>query len=730
MPSQLVLILIAGGFVLGMGILVMLARFYHKVDQGTALIINKTKAEPEITFSGGVVLPVFHRAEVMDISLRTIEIHRAGGDGLICRDNIRADIKVAFFLRVNKTHEDVLRVAQSIGCARASDQPTLELLFTSKFSEALKTVGKKLDFEMLYEERDSFKDQIIQVIGRDLNGYVLDDAAIDYLEQTPLSEMDSKNILDARGIEKITQITSRAAINTNELIQKQRMEMGSQDLAADEAVYRFDQQRADAAAKKDKEIAMSQARESNEAYRVKLDEQKQSEVKKQKVEEEVKLADVAKNRAVAVAEQARLREVGVEEVRVTKATDLEEVDRQREVALRTIEKDKQVEVERKEIANIVAARISVEKGVATEEENISDIRAHAGAEREKKVMIVAAEAAAQAVLIKDIKQAEAQEQVSKLDAKRQLTLAEAQLEVADKEARGKIRAAEGVQAEVAAPGLAEVRVKEADAGAIEKQGLADVKVRQAAVEITQREGLVEAEIIREKHLAEATGSEQRGMAEVRVKEADAGALEKRGIAEAVGIRERLLADVTAKHADAAATEAQMLAEARGIAEKATAMAVLHGETREHEEFRIKLEQDVKLAIEGLNAKVAMSKQHAEVLGKAMETAKINIVGGDGEFFDRFIKSVAIGQSIDGVVDNSATVRTVLGDRLNGDGDLIGDLKEILSNAAGSSESIKDLSIAAMLGSVMSGADSGTRPKLQALLDKANELGIGSARSSK
>jgi uncharacterized membrane protein YqiK len=63
-------------------------------------------------------------------------------------------------VRVNKTKEDVLRVAQAIGCQRASHQKTLEELFAAKFSEALKTVGKRLEFEQLYSQRDDFKDQI------------------------------------------------------------------------------------------------------------------------------------------------------------------------------------------------------------------------------------------------------------------------------------------------------------------------------------------------------------------------------------------------------------------------------------------------------------------------------------------------------------------------------------------------------------------------------------------
>ena len=163
---EIILVAVAALVIIGVGVLVYFLTFYRKVEQGHALIVNTLRAEPEVTVTGRVVIPVLHKAEVMDISLKTIEIDRRGRDGLICKDNIRADIKVAFFVRVNKTKEDVLKVAQAIGCARASDHQTLEELFNAKFSEALKTVGKQLEFEDLYKERDSFRDKIIEVIGK------------------------------------------------------------------------------------------------------------------------------------------------------------------------------------------------------------------------------------------------------------------------------------------------------------------------------------------------------------------------------------------------------------------------------------------------------------------------------------------------------------------------------------------------------------------------------------
>ena len=80
--------------IIGWGFLMMVAKFYRKVEQGKALVVNKMKAEPEVTFTGAIVLPVIHKAETMDISVKTIEIDRRAKDGLICHDNIRADIKV------------------------------------------------------------------------------------------------------------------------------------------------------------------------------------------------------------------------------------------------------------------------------------------------------------------------------------------------------------------------------------------------------------------------------------------------------------------------------------------------------------------------------------------------------------------------------------------------------------------------------------------------------------
>lgn len=688
MGQQLAIVLIAAGGVFVLGVLMLIARTWRQVEQGHAMIVNKMGSDPKVTFTGAIVLPIVNKSEVMDLSVKTIDVARSGKDGLICADNIRADIKVMFFVRVNKTVDDVLRVAQSIGCARASQQSTLEELFSAKFSEALKTVGKQMEFEQLYTQRDIFKDRIIQVIGKDLNGYILDDAAIDYLEQTPINILDPNNVLDALGIRKITEITANAAIDTNQLKQRERMELGKQNLTSDEAVFRFEQQRAEAEAKKNKEIAIATAREENEASRFRLEEEKRTFVDRQRAEEAVQMAEQAKLRAVQVSEQGRIREVEVEKVRVTKAHDLEEIGRKREVELNSIEMNKAVEAEKRTIADIVRARVAVDKTVAVEEESIKDLRADSDAKRLRNVAVVKAEADAQSLFIKDIKKAEAEQAVAQAQAKKQLILAEAAMEASDKEARAAIRRSEGAQAEHAAPGLAQVRVREADAVALEKTGLVEARVREAQVAVSDREGTMLAENVRRKALAEASG-----------REAQAQAIEKTGLAEAIALREKLLAEVAAKDAEAAVLERRMVAEARGITEKAVALRGLDGEARQHEEFRLQLENERAMAFERMRTQVAMSTEQAKIMSEAMKHADIKIVGGDGQFFDRFVKAVTLGSSIDGVVDSSEVVRSI-GEKLGGNENVEGMLAKLMS-------------------------DEGLRGKVTAMLDKARGLASGS-----
>ncbi|MEU2086828.1 flotillin family protein [Streptomyces albus] len=663
----------------GIGVLVCLliaaallftvARLFRKVEQGKALIVSRMR-KVDVTFTGQVVLPVLHKAEVMDISVKTMEITRAGKEGLICKDNIRADIRISFFVKVNKTAEDVIKVAQAVGTARASDRDTLQELFHAKFSEALKTVGKQMDFTDLYTKREELRYRIIEVIGVDLNGYHLEDAAIDYLEQTPIGQLDASNVLDAQGIRKITELTAAEHVRTNEAQRTEEKEVTRQNVDAREAILELERRQADAEIKQRREIETVRAREEAETARVVEEERLRAQSAFLKTEEQLGIQRENQGREVAVAQKNRERVIAIENERIEKDRLLEVIARERETQLTRIASEKEVEAEKREIADVIRERVAVDRTVAEQEEAIKKLRAVEEAERERQAVVIAAEAEAQEKLVKDLKAAEGAEQAAVHRAAEELTLAEARLKSADLDAQAKLRLAESVRVEAAAEGLAAVEVRDKEAEVIEKAGRAEA----AATEARLR--------------AEAEGNKAKALAE------------------------------------AAAVGEKLKAEAAGLTEKAAAMAALDEASRSHEEYRLRLEAEKDIRLAGLDVQRQVAEAQATVLATGLENAEVNIVGGESVFFDRLVGAVALGKGVDGFVQHSQTAQTLAKPWLEGSSSFTDDLSRVLGSV--STADVQNLTVSALLMKLMKtdGADSSA---LEQLLSKAGELGLADTK---
>ena len=643
------------GTIIFVGILFILSRFYRKVGPEVALVRTGIGGM-QVTSGGGiVVIPIMHASELMDLSVKRIEIARRGESGLICRDNVRADIEVAFFVRVNNQKEDILQVAQSLGCRRASEHQALIELFDAKFSEALKTVGKRFDFVELYEERDKFKAAILNVIGTDLNGYILDDCAIDYLEQTPLELLNANNILDAEGIKKITELTAREHVLSNDITREKEKTIKKQDVEAQEAILELEKQRVEAVEKQKREIAEVTARQESEAAQVQQQERLKAEQARIVTDEQVAVAEENKQRQVIVALRNKERTDAVEQERVKKDQLLEETERHRVVGLADIEKEKAIEVEKRNIQDVIRERVAVERSVVEEQQRIKDTEEFATVDRSKRVAITDAERAAEEALVKEIKAAEAARKAAEFEAERIVVEAEANRTAAEKETAAKKLLAEALQAEEAATGLAEAQVIAAKADAIQKEGTA------------------QAVVIEKKLVAEAEGQK-----------AKATALEQEGLAEAKVMHEKFSS------------------EAKGIHEKAEAMKIFDGVGREHEEFKLRLNKDKEIEIAAIDAQARIAKDQSEIVGQALETARIDIVGGETEFFDKIVGSIQAGKSVDRFVNNSGVITEVKDTFFdgNGGGDFRENLQRFTDQFGLSFEDVKDMSVAALIGKLL------------------------------
>lgn len=655
---------------------VLFSMFYRKAQRGQALIktgVGGTK----VSFNGMTVIPVLQRLETIDISLKRVEIDRTAKNGLICKDNMRADIKVAFFVRVNQTEDDVLRVAQSVGCERASNTDEIRTLFDAKFSEALKTVGKRFDFTELYEERETFRDEIIKIIGTNLNGFVLDDAAIDYLEQTPIEALDPDNILDAQGIKKITELTATQAKLSNNIQRDKEKVIKQQDVEAREAILELERQLAETVAKQQREVESVKAREEAETMKVREEERQKGQRARIAADEEIEVATQNKDRQVLVAQRNKERTDVVELERVKRDQELESIERERVTTLKSIEKEKAVEVEKKAIQDVIKERVAVEKLVVIEQERIKDTEAFAGADRAKQVMVTQAEALAQEELIRKVKEAEGSQEAAKLRADQDLY----------------------------------ERVKSAEAS----KKSAELKAEEIVIAAEAEESASQKQSHAKQMMAEATAKEAAavGLGEVEVMVATADATQKQGTA------------------DAEVSRLKFQAEAEGITKKAEAMKLLEEAGQSHEEFKLRLEKEKAVDLAGIHIQKDIAEAQARVMGEAMKSAKIEIIGGEGKFFDQIAGAISRGKSVDRMVSNSEVLSDVKETFFNGDPDYFkAQLREWAAQFGVSSEDVKNLTVGAALAQFLGSASGETRSKLISLLGAADRFGLADEKASK
>lgn len=675
-PTGVIAVTIGAIFVVIIAGAILFSMFYRKAQRGQALIktgVGGTK----VSFNGMTVIPVLQRLETIDISLKRVEIDRTAKNGLICKDNMRADIKVAFFVRVNQTEDDVLRVAQSVGCERASNTDEIRTLFDAKFSEALKTVGKRFDFTELYEERETFRDEIIKIIGTNLNGFVLDDAAIDYLEQTPIEALDPDNILDAQGIKKITELTATQAKLSNNIQRDKEKVIKQQDVEAREAILELERQLSETEAKQKREVESVRAREQAETMKVQEEERQKAERARIAAQEEIDVATQNKDRQVLVAQRNKERTDVVEIERVKRDQELESIERERVTALKSIEKEKAVEVEKKAIQDVIKERVAVEKLVVIEKERIKDTEAFAGADRQKQVTVTLAEAVAQEEMIRKVKEAEAAQEAAKLRA--------------DQDLYERVKSAEASKKSAELKAEEIVIAAEAEESASQKQSHAKQMLAEATAKETAAPGL--------------------GEAEVMVAKADA--IQKQGTAEAEVSR------------------LKFEAEAEGINKKAEAMKLLEEAGQSHEEFKLRLEKEKAVDLAGIHIQKDIAEAQARVMGEAMKSAKIEIIGGEGKFFDQIAGAISRGKSVDRMVAHSEVLGDVKETFFNGDPDYFkAQLREWAAQFGVTSEDVKNLTVGAALAQFLGDASGDTRRKLLSLLGAADRFGLADEKASK
>jgi flotillin len=522
--------------------------------------------------------------------------------------------------------------------------------------------------------------------------------------------------LDAEGIKKITEITHHERVLANEFSQRAAVQIEKENADSDIAKREQNRRNEEDMAKQSRAVTEIKANEEAEARKVIEVRRKEVETKRIESDEAVRLRSEDMNRAVQEREYTVRKERERLEQEAVQEGEEARVRRERSVSLSQMDKDVKiaeaaVEVERKKAVVVAEQKTVVEQEeekmniearmTASRVREVTLIEADMNAKKEQVAKVVAAEAQrdaerslAEADKIKVVTAAEAKRQEALLEAEKIQTLAAAEAEASEKRRHAMVQEAEGRAAQEASQGLAEAKVMVAKATA-----------RREEAESTRLTGVAEADVIRAKGGASAVATEEQAKA------------------EAEGTKDRELAVATG-------IEAKGLAEAKAIEEKAKAMKLFHDAGRDHEEFRIRINKEREIELSAIDADKEIARAQSLVVAEALKSAKIDLVGGEAEFFQKIVKAVSGGKAVDRLIGTSQVLTDVKNSFFAGGAENFRlQLKKWVEDFGVKSDDLRLLTVGALLVKLLEGShDSVVTKILSRAQQHAKDLGLADANA--
>lgn len=482
-------------------ILFLISRYQVASETSEVLIIKRMNGKIAVAKTGGFVWPVINTSQKFSIHRRVIDVYSGSeknsirdnqvvkiGSGIHCKDNIRADLQVSFYLKVS----NIESIAESFSYHQLTDQKAFSDFFVSKLSEALKTAAREYEFVDLMDHRDQFRKSVIEVLNEDLYGFILDDVTIRSIEQTPITELDDHNILDIQGKEKVTNITANKLASITQIEEDALTATTEKQVKGQQSRLQLNKNLEEEKARTDREISVIKAKEKSATVESQEQERLRQEEARIKTEQGISIVQENSERDIQIAKVQNEKVVGVEQQNVTKEIRLAEIDTQTKAKQKVLENDVILEESNKRVAEVKAQRVSIEKSIVIQEQETLDIEATKGAEREKNVLITKASAEAEAESKKVLVRATTEKEKATLNAETININAEADLERSKKQAEATIVVSDARRAELAAEGLAQAEVKI-------KNAEADKFAGETAAENTRKLGMAEVEVTEKRY---------------------------------------------------------------------------------------------------------------------------------------------------------------------------------------------------------------------------------------
>jgi uncharacterized membrane protein YqiK len=397
-------------------VIVVITRLYKKTAADEAFVRTGMGGQKPVIDGGAIVIPVVHNVILVSLQTMKLTVTRTGAEALITGDKLRADIVAEFYIKVQKTLEDVLSAATSLG-HKAMSPRDVEAMVGEKLVNALRTVAATKTLDELHTQRNEFVSAVQAIVEIDLkhNGLTLESTTISKLDQTPPHDLRPEdNVFDAQGAKRIAEITQQARIARNGIEREADQKVRAQDVAKNRFVYEQDVASAQAEAERNKNIQVA-----------KVTGEQQAAVASAEQEKLARVAEVQRDAAIQVAEVERARQIEVANQQRQQATSLAE--REREIVVTQKEK---------ELADQAKDRFAAESLAEQERQNVLTVQVAAEADRERQKIVIAQEAEGERTRIQMVAESRGRSEAAENDAGARLTRAKAEQSALELESKG------------------------------------------------------------------------------------------------------------------------------------------------------------------------------------------------------------------------------------------------------------------------------------------------------
>lgn len=300
----------------------LLQRFYAKASRETALVRTGLGGQRVVLDGGCLALPILHQVQRVNMAALSFRARRAGPEALLTGDRLRADVEMAFELRVIPGREGVATAAQALGARIARGGEAVEELFAAPIVAAMQNAAAGRTMDQIHLDRAGFAAEVAAEVGAHAEklGLMLIGTALVSVDQADFARLNENNAFNAEGMRKLAELV---AAQRKERV---RIEVEA-DLVVRETQLAQTQRRLDIArAEREAEIAQREhlrrleaEAESASRIRAAAAERAAEEARIAK-EQEIKSAQVASDEALRRREMAAIQ--GLEEAKLAQEAAL------------------------------------------------------------------------------------------------------------------------------------------------------------------------------------------------------------------------------------------------------------------------------------------------------------------------------------------------------------------------------------------------------------------------